>query len=290
MELFSYGHNNTVFDGFRNYNIDYFNAMREEYIFDKKLKACYRIWRSKHSKRTSEDNNEWMTLTFDTNLSPDFSFQHVDMKTGEAFSIYLVETEQRHYGNTMLTVQIQHIDAQQRLFENRECRYIKTLAGTVAKRLAFYKEQFDALCAEYFAAFQKDGFSVIKEHIIENLAAYVLTGLERRNALVYAYTPAGAISEVLVAFSALNGDCLVDQAQIDGSSGHLYERRDQRYQDLVAPYLPAEQTEALDRLMDFIERNKDTWHNLFAQFSTIHGGNGKIALTKLRNDLQALGL
>ncbi|KVV20882.1 hypothetical protein WK78_26600 [Burkholderia cepacia] len=227
MELFSYGHNNMVFDGFRSHNIDYFNAKREEYIFDKKLRACYRVWRSKNSKRTSEDNNEWMTLTFDTNLSPDFSFQHVDMKTGEAFSIYLVETEQRHYGNTMLTVQIQHIDAQQRLFENRECRYIKTLAGTVAKRLAF---------------------------------------------------------------SALNGDCLVDQAQIDGSPGHLYERRDQRFQDLVAPYLPAEQTEALDRLMDFIERNKDTWHNLFTQFSTIHGGNGKIVLNKLRHDLQALGL
>ena len=57
-------------------------------------------------------------MEFDSNLSPDFCFTHLDETTGKSLFITLDESTQPENGSTRLTMHVQYINEQQELFEN----------------------------------------------------------------------------------------------------------------------------------------------------------------------------
>ncbi|WGS54462.1 hypothetical protein LFL96_25960 [Paraburkholderia sp. D15] len=235
-----------------------------EFMQDKKLAAVYAIVsRFKNFPRHGQ-NNEALSLEFDSNLSPDFCFSHVYMATGKSLSVSLIESDQPTYGNTALTLLVHHTNESQELFTNGNTIYCQTLSSTVAKRLQHYKQAFDTECQQLLDSYLSDGFSVNRSHVIANLASHLIR-LDKKlgSRFLTSWGPYASVNNVLTMFSALNGDCLHQRLSPYESSTALFTRQAHPDEDLHVIPLEAWQEDSLEQVTRFYHANMGTVIRLF---------------------------
>lgn len=285
MELFSYGKMDAVFDTF-NFCPERVKHLDGLFVTDKKLGIRYRAFRHKNSHRWGDNNNESMSMCVDTNLSPAFFFQYVDSQTAQSLTVMLKEVEQPRYGKTTLRMPMQYVDGEQRLFQKDSLLVIETLPGTLAKRIAFYKQKFDAECQELLSEFLETGFRVNQNDVINNMACYIHRWHLTHQVSLYDPNPAAQINEVLAVFSVLNE---VQYYSLQAGNPCVWHepfsnmRRDM--DKLVPAWLPLDQTDALDRILYFKKSEPKLWEKLLDGARNTHHGSPCLNLEKLQEGL-----
>ena len=290
MELFSYGKMDAVFDTF-NFCTERVKHLDGLFVTDKKLGIRYRAFRHKKSRKWGDSNNESMSMAVDTNLSPAFFFQYVDSQTGQSLTVSLKEVEQPSYGKTTLRMPIQYVDTQQRLFQRDALLVIETLPGTVAKRIAFYKQKFDAECQELLSKFLETGFRVNQNDVVNNMASYIHRWHLSHQVSLYDPNPAAQINEVLAVFSVLNEVQFRSLQAGNPCVWHEPFSNMKRDMDKLVPaWLPLEQIDALDRILYFKKNEPKLWEKLLDGARNNDCGSPRLSLSKLQEGLENITL
>lgn len=238
-----------------------YTNFNKELTTDKKTKASFYIrCRYKNSKRSSDENNEVMSLEFDTNLSQDFVYSFVDFKTGKSLEIKMTHADQPFYGKTNLKYEVQHINEEQELFVNRGYSQCETEKGTITKRLQIYKNEFDRFCNEEFLKFQTNGFKVNLQHVIENIGCHIYFNYLKSKS--YAWNGERVVlNEILLMFSSLNNDCFKNRDDIDIYSSPFYVR-DSNFNVFCTVSIDQEYVELIKKLVPFYNSHANFFREL----------------------------
>jgi len=280
MQLKSNGYNYQVFEGFREDSLRSHKITSNQYQFDKKFQAYYRLWRYKNnSKNYRDSNNESMHMIFDSNLSPDFSTTHINLQTQESLSIHLIEVHQKDTGQTQLVMRIEHVDQEQNLYQNQDYFYIDTLPGTVAKRMKFYKQEFDRISQDIIHKYLEHGFSVKFAHTLENLASYIYYAYVKRP-MGCNYDIAKPINQILAVFSVLNCDCLTQgKTTLDEFNPFIHWEKIINFK--VGSISP-EQQDCIDRIATYRKEHQNDFEQMIKASMFKEWSGYKIDLGKLK--------
>lgn len=285
MELFSYGKANAVFDTF-NFCPERVKHLDSLFVTDKKLGIRYRAFKHKNSRKWGDSNNERMSMCVDTNLSPSFIFQHVDNQTWQSLTVLLKEVEQPYEGKTTLILSVQFVDSQQRLFQKDSWLTVDTLPGTVAKRIAFYKERFDAKCQELLSEFLETGFRVNQNDVINNMACYIHRWHLAHNVSLYDPNPAVQINEVLAVFSVMTEVQFRGLQPDNPCIWHEPFSNTKRDMDKLVPaWLPLDQLDALERILCFKKSEPKLWEKLIGAARNNDRGSPRLRLSAIQGGL-----
>lgn len=280
MDIRTNGNQRNVFSALNRYALEMRSTNSKEFIQDKKLSVLYRvIYRHKNNSRsTYERNTEALSMEFDSNLSPDFCFTHLDETTGKSLFITLDESTQPENGSTRLTMHVQYINEQQELFENIETAHCQSPQGTITNRLQHYKKIFDEQCKSILVRYEKQGFSVKRMHTLENMASWLYhenkrmtKGMNDRvkgkySILMSAYTHNTAINQYLTMFSVLHNDCFFDDVEterFDLHQGPLSFYCQPSGFRFTPTTLPIEQVECFQYLIEIWRNHSKRLHDIF---------------------------
>lgn len=264
--------------------IKQFTVREEEYAFkrDKKLDVIYRVaFRYKNNEEKREGvNNEVMQLEVDMNLSPDFTFTHVDMVTQKALTISVFQIHQPRTYHTKIRVMESYVDENQELFENRTGFSIDTLPGTLAKRMSNYKSEFDKWCKFRVGEYLDKGFETRETHLLSNFSDYLLLKWKEHSGHRIA-----DINKYLTMYSALHDDCFHGKeleydyhrfpySFVDRETGYVPKK----------PFLFAYQVEMLDEIDSFYNKNCRAFEEMHNKNCSKYWSGSKLKYYEFKKD------
>ncbi|WP_374553308.1 hypothetical protein [Aquitalea pelogenes] len=248
----------------------------EEHQFkkDKKLDVVYRIiYRYKNNdEKWANKNNEVVGLEIDTNLSPDYSFTHVNMNTLESLTLSIFKVEQPRSFSTKLHIMETYVNSNQELFENKTTFYVDTLPGTLAKRLQHYKDRFQEHCKERLEKFLKDGFEPKEIHLLSNFTDYLYLKWNEHSG-----NRCCEINKILTMYSALHEDCFHGKELEYDYHRYPYGFHDRETgYKIKKPFLFAYQQDMLDELSDFYWSKRTKFEEMYQRNCQSYWSGSKV--------------
>lgn len=280
-----YGHTHDIFDkwGRGSVNRKYGN---KNFIKDRFMNVYYYIeTRNKNTgKWRDTDNAETLKLFFDPNLSTDFIHTELNIITGESMTISMIESSQRHIGDTSLSFTIQYVDNEQNIYETTGGCTCTTLAGTVSKRLKHYKEAFLKAVELYVSDYHANGVKTHYYEKVKAIAAYIhLIDMEMQPNHKLGHSIKSSINTILVLYSIFNNDCY--KKQLDRVGGFELGRspyyNPQNFENLHKVALLPEDEKLIGSLMQFYINNKQFVLDIFKQCAIENWSGDKHDYNKL---------
>ena len=284
--LKSYGHNEKLIELYPRqapYIKQFFSRSEEnKFKMDKKLDIFYRVvYKHKNNDRKwSGINNEVMLLEIDTNLSPDFTFNHVDMVKNNSLTISIQRIEQpRSYWTKIIVIE-SYVDENQELFENKTGFSVETLPGTLAKRLNHYKKEFDKYCEHRLESYLKEGFEQKELHLLSNFTDYLLLKWNEHSG-----NKCEEINKCLTMYSALHEDCFHGkELEYDYHRfPYSFHDREVGYRS-KPPFLFAYQSDMLDEIDAFYKKCRIAFEKMHSEKCNSYWNGSKLKYYEFKEE------
>jgi hypothetical protein len=249
---------------------DYALTNRSKRVFktDKKTGCVYyEACRFKTNERGNDYNTEVIHLEIDTNLSPNFYVEEINLVSGRSVLCQLTDFEQPRFGNTKLTMSVFYIDELQEQRETTHSFYMPTLPGTVASKLARALDCFRKEAQGQIAKVNNQGFSYGHQRTGEYYASFVLLRakeLDRKRdkwatKIFYesftGYSPV-ALNAILLIYSISNGNKLHQPGSITFLESALVNTQFAEWKPRKFLY-SHEEEQGLDSAMEFFRSNQE---------------------------------
>lgn len=248
----------TVFQTTKRFNKDrYLNVYYHE---------IYRIKNHKN-KRFNGMHNEALKLSFDSNLSTDFTHTDLNIATGESFTISLVGSNQRDYGDTQLFMSLQYVSKNQELHDTTATWICPTIQGSISKKLKYYRAEFQQAIQHYNNKYLENGPTYHAFEKVKALASYLYLKSRSSTSTNYYDTRDFLINKILIIYSILSDDCFEDMLDRKtgfelNSSPYYYHNG---YEDLQKVRLIKKDEDFLDCLYIFFKENRKLVDSIFSE-------------------------
>lgn len=274
--LKTYGHEEKLINLLTRKTILTCQQDNDKIIYDNKLDVFYKIkYKYKNSKPSYACdlyNNESICLDIDHNLSNTFHRSYVDLNTGKCFTYFVNSISNSHIGGTEFDCRIQVINEKQELYEQKDLVFIKSINGTLKKRLSYYVESFNEIWNEKLDSYLKNGFETNLAVLMRNLSAWILVEYKLGGQYDYKMT----VNQVLSCYSVLNNDCFHKNHR-EGQSYYYWTSpfdSGEHYTTtghVVKPLIFSEQQDLISKIYKIVYRNhfKQLWLDCGVERSSI---------------------
>jgi len=251
---------------------------KREFITDKKTGCVYHIaYRCKENRRNNDFNTESLELTIDPNLSPNFSIEEVDLVSGRSITCNLTALEQPRWGDTELTMSIFYIDEAQTLQESVRTFRMKSIGGTISKRLELALVTFRKEAKASIAQINSRGFTHTRRGTASYYASYIVLRAKELDAKRTKWEPKilydvwtgynnVTLNTIIYIYSMLNDDFLHKSRAITSFHNHFLETQIGNWQPRKNLYTEQEMAE-LDAIMEYYRLNRETLDKLIKECS-----------------------
>jgi len=267
------------FPHLNNYALD--QRAKREFITDKKTGCVYHIvsrYKNNDRRYPGDNNNtEVLTLEIDPNLSPNFSIEEIDLVSGGSITCNLTALEQPRWGDTELTMSVFYVDEAQTLQESVRTFCMKSIGGTITKRLELALATFRKEATATIAKIHSRGFTHTRRGTASYYASYIVLRAKELDAKRHKWDPKilydvwtgynnPTLNTIIYLYSMLNDDFLHKGQTIGMFHNHFLETQIGNWQPRKFNYTEQEIAE-LDAIMEYYRMNRDDLNKLIKECS-----------------------